>query len=321
MSEATSSSKPDIEVYDTKLFPPREAFDRYRDAVSKSLVPALADYISEDAFRARHEAVLLRAGLFGKISCTPHTIRRTVKHCADTEVEGYFVVHQLVGGTVLVKGDHMIRIAQGDTVIVDSRDAITGMMAKTPFNAVSGIIVPRAPIEAIVKHVLRPNGMVIIGNRTPLANCLSLLANCVSIATLEELECIYEACLDLLPIELKTNSTIGHDRSGSSRDRLLRRILVEIDNNLHSDISPTSVAEQFDISVRYIHKLFIGTGTTFNAYLLTRRLEAVYNELRTASDRRVHISSLAYKWGFKEISTFNRAFRKRYGTSPKQVNI
>lgn len=316
MSEAIDS-KAQIEVWDTKEIPAQEAFDYYRESIPKSFVPALPIYNCDAPFRARHEAVLLRDGLFGKISCTPYTNERTSKHCANTAADGYFVVHQIVGNTVLVKGDRTLQLSQGATVILDGREPISAVMANTHLNTVGGIIVPRAIIEDMT-DASALNGMALVGKRTPLANCLTLLSDCVSYATIDELEHIYDACLNLLPLELRTdNEFFPHGRKGTEADRLLRRILIEIDNSLHCDISPGSIARQFNISIRYIHKLFLATGTTFSAYVLTKRLEAVYNELRATPSQHTLISSVAYRWGFKDITSFNRAFKKRFGHSPK----
>jgi AraC-like DNA-binding protein len=54
-------------------------------------------------------------------------------------------------------------------------------------------------------------------------------------------------------------------------------------------------------------------GVTFGAYVAMRRLDHVRDELISGSSERQSISALARKWGFRDISAFNKAFRKRFG--------
>jgi AraC-like DNA-binding protein len=83
-------------------------------------------------------------------------------------------------------------------------------------------------------------------------------------------------------------------------------------------LSPRSAALSLGISVRYVHKLFAITGTTFSAHVLAKRLELVRRDLASVECRHQPIFGLAYRWGFNDISTFIRAFKKKYGCSPSE---
>jgi AraC-like DNA-binding protein len=91
-----------------------------------------------------------------------------------------------------------------------------------------------------------------------------------------------------------------------------------IDRNLSNpDLSPSLVADQLGVSVRYIHKLFASTAETFGSYVTERRLERIKWDL-LASNQRPPIAAMAYRWGFGDLSTFNRAFKSRYACTPSQ---
>jgi AraC-like DNA-binding protein len=68
------------------------------------------------------------------------------------------------------------------------------------------------------------------------------------------------------------------------------------------ELSPPRVADQFGISVRYLHKLFVQFGTTFSAHVTIERLKRIKWDLEVSSGRRPSISALAYRWGFNTPS-------------------
>lgn len=84
------------------------------------------------------------------------------------------------------------------------------------------------------------------------------------------------------------------------------------------DLSPHSIARAHHISVRYLHKLFQGEGTTVSRLIRRRRLEACRRELGRSPGHGVTVAAVAHRWGFVSPSHFSRAFRDAYGMSPSQ---
>jgi AraC-like DNA-binding protein len=74
-----------------------------------------------------------------------------------------------------------------------------------------------------------------------------------------------------------------------------------------------------DVSVRHIHRLFEQTGKTFSEFVLEERLKRVYRLLTDPALRAKRISDIAAEGGFGDLSTFNRAFRRRFGDAPRGV--
>jgi len=50
--------------------------------------------------------------------------------------------------------------------------------------------------------------------------------------------------------------------------------------------------------------------------VLQSRLEACARALRDPNQRLLNISEIAYRWGFNDLSHFNRAFRAHFDMSP-----
>lgn len=85
------------------------------------------------------------------------------------------------------------------------------------------------------------------------------------------------------------------------------------------DLTVATLAARHRISPRYLEMLFAPTGETAAARLLRLRLEAARHRLADPARRAERIGAIAFACGFRELSTFNRAFRRHYGIAPGEV--
>ena len=84
-------------------------------------------------------------------------------------------------------------------------------------------------------------------------------------------------------------------------------------------LSARTVANRHGLSDRYVHMLFEETGQTFSRFVEDERLKRAYALLTDPSRPDMRIGEIAIAVGFSEHSTFNRAFRRRFGESPGRV--
>lgn len=82
------------------------------------------------------------------------------------------------------------------------------------------------------------------------------------------------------------------------------------------DLTPCAVAAEGGVSPRTLHRLFNASGSTFRTWLRDCRLERCWAELTDPGRRRGTIAAVAFRWGFNDLRTFNRAFSARYGMTP-----
>ena len=85
-----------------------------------------------------------------------------------------------------------------------------------------------------------------------------------------------------------------------------------------ADLTPARVADAEGISERYLQKLFEGSGSSFTHYVRERRLQRASAELSSPAEAHHSISEIAYRNGFNDSAHFSRAFRHRFGLSPRE---
>ncbi|NTZ83611.1 helix-turn-helix domain-containing protein [Burkholderia metallica] len=105
------------------------------------------------------------------------------------------------------------------------------------------------------------------------------------------------------------------------RVELLAAIRKRLRDDLSNDVlSAASVADEFGISSRTLHRLFAedGTGSTFLGDLNAMRVELARRMLSDPRFDNLTVAEIGRRCGFNEVNTFIRVFRQRTATSPQQ---
>lgn len=125
--------------------------------------------------------------------------------------------------------------------------------------------------------------------------------------------------LELFAQVTSQDERILHSNESCVRNAHLYRIQNYVTQHLdQADLCPNAVAQACQISTRYLHDLFKGTGRTFNSWLLLQRLEKIHM-LLSQQTLPQSLALLAYQWGFADPSHFSRVFKKHYGYSPSDI--
>jgi len=110
------------------------------------------------------------------------------------------------------------------------------------------------------------------------------------------------------------------DQRAATRAAKLQQVKDYIALHLSEpDLAPASVAAALKISVRQLHLLFEPTGTSFAEHVQGRRLKECRAMLEGPSGRARSITDIAYAWGFNNLASFYRAFRREFGVSPGEL--
>ena len=103
---------------------------------------------------------------------------------------------------------------------------------------------------------------------------------------------------------------------GGSQEQRVNDIIRYINANFKHQISLNDLAERMYLSPTYVSRYIKKKlGKNLMEYLTDIRLESAVGELETTEKT---IARIALDNGFANVSSFNKAFRERYGETPKQ---
>jgi AraC-like DNA-binding protein len=115
------------------------------------------------------------------------------------------------------------------------------------------------------------------------------------------------------------NDLPGYGGISTARLNLMK---AEIVRNLdRNDLTIEVVARANGLSGRQAQRLFASAGTTFTEFVLEQRLLLSRRFLLRESDRHRKVSDIAFTVGFNDLSYFHRAFKKRFGVTPSDVQM
>jgi AraC-like DNA-binding protein len=77
------------------------------------------------------------------------------------------------------------------------------------------------------------------------------------------------------------------------------------------------LARTLGLSGRYLQQLFEENGRTISAEIINQRLTAARGKLADPAFDHLRVVDIAYDCGFSDASHFNRAFRAKFGETPK----
>jgi len=107
----------------------------------------------------------------------------------------------------------------------------------------------------------------------------------------------------------------GEASSPGSRPEI-GSVLAYIEQNLTRPISRQDLARQAAFAPSYFSALFReATGTTIPEYLNARRVVRAQELLR---DPETRVSAVCYAVGFRDLSNFNRVFKRLVGSTPRE---
>jgi AraC-like DNA-binding protein len=278
----------------------------------------LAEVREDDLLRARSAGFAL-----GDLSCSVHRCNSPMHRYAmrhRSRYAGYSLQMVIEGEIILLSDDVQLHLKAGDLAFIRPLRVLEYNM-------------PSGGSKTIAFHL--PSQManaLSLGRRIALDEVFSRskgIGACV--ATL--MECIAERHGELTPGDCATLQNVmaeamvqlgtsTHEDPGaqSARAELLETLKSTALGWLHDPgLTPVKVAERAGVSVRTLHRAFQSSGETFWSWVRDRRLERCHLELTTPSLSRRSITEIAFRWGFGDLSTFDRNFRKRYGMAPRRA--
>ncbi|WP_068073587.1 helix-turn-helix domain-containing protein [Novosphingobium lentum] len=250
-----------------------------------------------------------------------HRVIRSARTIAQSSHNNYFIGFLLAGEATLSQAGHQADLQPGDIAILDSTREYTIEVPRS-FDAL-WVRVPRYRLEGRLR-----SSSDVMAQRLDGSAGTGHVASTMLHTALEEAPRIEPAeanrianhLLDLIAMSLGNQVGTSPDRTSNHQKSTLRRIQEYIEQRLDDeDLSPSAIAGAHGVSIRYVNKLFEREGASVARWIRTRRLENCRADIEDPDKSALNISEIAYQHGFGNISNFNRAFRSRFGVSPRAL--
>ena len=305
---------------DDFLSAPELDYDGFRAALREDwgwFSPALEANIFTGKVRTRRVFGFVATDL----TCNAARVERTELDIRRDDMEYYYAVVQLTGGSTIIQDDRVVDFAAGDVVLLDSTRPVTFVPeARHRYAQWLGLQLPR---QSLVSHLgFEPQGGA-CGRRQAQASRLLCQLALDPVSNAEPALASADRFMPLVVYDLLGALFAPPAPLGSRHnDKLFMRVCGIIkDRFADPDISPREVAAEAGISLRYLQKLFTVRGSTCGHHICSARLDhaARLIERRALTKTGQPLSDIAYACGFRDYTHFARGFRQRFGTTPGAV--
>jgi AraC family transcriptional regulator, positive regulator of tynA and feaB len=250
----------------------------------------------------------------GSVTCTHD--RRHIESTSDE----LMLIRQTRGHVSLHHNGHDVTLAPGNIALIDPR-----LTYSCRYGPDSTILVVKCPRRDLVARI--GNFGEFVGRCFPAeAGASGLLSEFLAILPghVEQLDGVAvqatsSQILDLLSVSLLRASRGGTPRIGYSRAMLANQVRAAIDKALTDPgATAATIAAAAGISLRYANSILNEYNTSVTRLLQTRRLERCRQALVDPLCKQRSVSSIAYAWGFSDLTHFARRFRQAFGLAPRE---
>lgn len=264
-------------------------------------------------FRGRIVCRILGPAVLVEVELAHCIVRRNLESSRPAP-ETYNLILQCEGRAWMRQCGTATLLSPGDLTIIDSRFASEFETADA-FHQLA-LTLPAAPIRHLLGSAGVPLARRIPGSSGAARLLVDLMTSCHrNASSLVDVDVI-AAITQLFAASVGRRQ--ASDRDSGTRLPDLWRIEDFIDANLDRDeLSPSVLARQFAMSVRQLYRVTSTAGCTSSGLIWSRRLERarrLLNEERSEG----RVLDVALSCGFKDGAHFSRAFRRAYGSSPRE---
>ena len=249
-----------------------------------------------------------------------HSVIRSKYQIAKTSEDFFLVSMQLTGMGCLEQDGRTAVLGAGDWALYDAtrwykwrfEERFEQLVLKVPRDVLKeGLAFPE---QLTARTINGASGMA----RVALDFVGSVLREAHTLAP-HEIEHVSHNVIDVVSAALGHELTAQPVSSTTTKAAQLLRIKSHIVDHLRdAKLNRENIAASNGISVRYLNKLFESETNNITLWIRKQRLDRVARDLSDPKLFGRSISEIAYGWGFNNIPHFCRAFRDRFGRTPRE---
>lgn len=254
--------------------------------------------------------------LFGRVDAPAQRLERDRGRAAVHGVDHVLIQHYLTGHSHIEARGETRAVNAGDFVLMDLAQPV--LLNAAPVKALS-FVVPRAMFGE--REMGDLHGTVLSPGVEPFVQTLGTLAREVG-AMADTLSASHaEALTDVAATLLRLS--LGDDPTGQGRrdpvgmKARIRRFMIQ--NLADPTLDTATLTDRFGVSRSTVYRMFETDGGP-QSYIRDLRLAQAMRRLSQGGPMRPLVSTVAYECGFTSEAVFSRAFRRRFGHAPREID-
>ncbi|MCK1732943.1 helix-turn-helix domain-containing protein [Bradyrhizobium sp. 138] len=298
-----------------------EQFAYYREAICQAFMKLTPEPAAVAGFPASVEHVRLGDAAINRVSFPEHVVRRSAADIAASGRSCFYLNLKLAGRCRILQGNREISLSPGQVGIFDSDRQFALLHDRGPQLRVASFWVPaealreRLPASFDVAAA-RLSDDPFVGHL--IVETARTLGEGALRMTEDEGVRLFRALIELVAVSLSRRSRAGAAESESLADATTLALKRAIHRRLREPgLAVADIADAVGISERYVHKLLARSGASFTDYVIDHRLDGAARDLRNPAMADRAIGTLAFDWGFSDLSHFSRRFKQRFGCRPR----
>ena len=309
-----------MEAYSTTTVRQNERVEYWQDLCSRTYADLDLAPRDHSTFEGELRRSFADPFSFSKVKSSAAEVTRSESHLTGSGRQRFEIFLTLQGETVSLHNGRRAVLRPGDFILVD-----LSLPYRFEFGDVCSAVSIGMPKSVIADYLPVPGAYLGRGmpglsgfNRVASAMLDTLCDQVQSGAVSELAPGMVRGVLDVIATAYVSSGDAAVSASAAAGGRRVQ-IRAYIEAHLRDPgLTPRRIAAALGISQRYLRLLFSEEEETISRYVMRRRLEEATRELNHAAWRGAHITDIAYRWGFGDGAQFSRAFRERFGMSPRR---
>lgn len=307
-----------ISSLSTDAVDPADSVDFWKAAISQTYVE-LGCSVPDGPGRinGRIDAADIASLGLSRVTGTAQNVVRTPASIARTSDDFFLVSVQTAGSGLVVQDDRTALLNPGDFALYDSTRPYQ-LLFENPFEQYV-LMLPGATLRTLVRDTASLTARAVPGRHGAGKLLVTMVRSIMedgdmsaasAAAVSQGVEYILVAGLVELTGVDKPAPHTAAQRLGEIKQAMIARLA-------DPELSVASVASTLHLSLSTVHRAFASEPCTPSEWIWIQRLEAVERALRNPAYSNVTLGAIAAMWGFTDPAHFSRAFRARYGCSPR----
>ena len=296
---------------------PQERLDYWREMVLRMFADVEITSRVDEGFHGHMRTRFVDGVRFTVVDAASQGVARRHPEAREHYEDCYFAVLMLSGSQWLEQDGRQVLLRPGDFAFYDG-----ARPHSLTFSRHWGELILNIP-RPLLDHELGGAGRLTAtrvgcdrGAGALLRGHLAGLAQELGVLDRHDLSCLSRSTLGLIAAAM---AHAGGRAEVRGRDQTLIRAKALVERSLDDPgLDASRIAAALGVSARYLNKLFEAEHTSLMRFVLARRLARCRDDLLDPACGALSVSDIALRWGFNDLSHFSRAFRARFGESPRE---